>query len=958
MVDDDLRPRIERLEAELAEIKSLLEGRARASLEPAPGPETAAPPSMRAEPPIAVEPPIRWPPAAAAPPEPPRNEPVGASFLTSPPGTTFVPKKVKTEPTVPAEDGDVEFRIGGRYMTIAGAVVVVLGLLFLVVLAVSNGWITPPLQFAGELALCAAFVGIGLWKIDERENFGQTLVGVGACGTYLSFAGAYAAKHVISSQAMIVAFIAVSLACLALSFWRSSQAFFSLGLLGGFLAVVLPLREADFVAARSLHPILLVPSAIVVWRKRWTYLAYALFFVSWTASLAPLVVAAERGAPMWPALIPYYLFGLGATAAYAFARQDAQEGKVPALAYGASTAVALMPFSVFPSLASPVGALTTGLVAVAFGLLARLHPDVKVRQALTVGAMVTGALVAPFALTKAQAAGVYAVEAAVAAVLLWKNGSLAAYRWAVALCLAGGSASFFALAVAVWPLARADRVAGGVAPWVDALTAVVLALVATAASSKVPDGSMASESKAGLALLAGTMVARAPFFVGIHAGWSDVVATVTGALMALVCASLSIVLARTLVPTLVVGVFHVVFLTVSPALTFAPATPKPVQALLMSVSLAALVAASVGRAKIRAEGTSAFVVLAGLGGIVPFCWAAQVGLTALGSEPMPALVCSMAVYSALVAVIAVKTGWNDLAWTSAAYAGIAVAPYVVLLDSSVSGAAAWSRTGDLVAACALMFATVCTASAIARALADRAGTVAALAAVPFGLLACRAGYLLMTAPGVGVQNVLAVLLSASVFACALSVWSIVKRYAEVAWTAAAFLGFGLALYPPMKIPEIGLIVPATHSVGRTADMASLAALFATALLVGRALWSAKVEPKTVFNLLVPVEWALWAGLLMLALTAPPFAVKFDASLSLAWIAYGAALIAFGFWRGERLLRYWGLTVFGSTLVKVFFYDLAFLEVNVKVVVFIGFGIVMLTASHAYIRSKRFQKPGS
>ncbi|MGH9174474.1 MAG: DUF2339 domain-containing protein, partial [Vicinamibacterales bacterium] len=79
-------------------------------------------------------------------------------------------------------------------------------------------------------------------------------------------------------------------------------------------------------------------------------------------------------------------------------------------------------------------------------------------------------------------------------------------------------------------------------------------------------------------------------------------------------------------------------------------------------------------------------------------------------------------------------------------------------------------------------------------------------------------------------------------------------------------------------------------------------------------------------------------------------------LSLAWGAYGAALIAVGMrWR-YPVARYIGITVIAVTVLKVFFYDLWELGGIYRVIGFIGFGVLLVLVSYLYQKGRQEAPP--
>jgi uncharacterized membrane protein len=83
------------------------------------------------------------------------------------------------------------------------------------------------------------------------------------------------------------------------------------------------------------------------------------------------------------------------------------------------------------------------------------------------------------------------------------------------------------------------------------------------------------------------------------------------------------------------------------------------------------------------------------------------------------------------------------------------------------------------------------------------------------------------------------------------------------------------------------------------------------------------------------------------------------SLSGVWLLYSVALMAFGIWRSVRSLRIVAFVLFGITILKIFVYDLSFLETIYRICSFIGLGLILLAVSYVYQRYKEliFGTPG-
>ena len=220
---------------------------------------------------------------------------------------------LSTDPGKAKQVDDLEYKIGLIGLLRCGAAVIVIAIIYLVGLAISKGYITPTVQFAGEIVLCLGFIGLGFAKRNEREEFGQLMVGVGSCGLYLSFAGGHLFKHLYSGEALVALFVALSFANLGIAFWRSSRSFLAIGMIGGLTAAMLPMRQYRPTLDIELQFLILVPTALIIIRNRWTEMAIVL----WVASTAALIPALTYDSDWTVRLVGLYGTSLLCSATYA-----------------------------------------------------------------------------------------------------------------------------------------------------------------------------------------------------------------------------------------------------------------------------------------------------------------------------------------------------------------------------------------------------------------------------------------------------------------------------------------------------------------------------------------------------------------------------------------------------------------------------------------------------------------
>lgn len=92
--------------------------------------------------------------------------------------------------------------------------------------------------------------------------------------------------------------------------------------------------------------------------------------------------------------------------------------------------------------------------------------------------------------------------------------------------------------------------------------------------------------------------------------------------------------------------------------------------------------------------------------------------------------------------------------------------------------------------------------------------------------------------------------------------------------------------------------------------------------------------------------------------------QYKLGLSILWGCYALLLVSLGIWKHKQTLRLLALVLFGITLVKLFFYDIADLGTVSKTIVFVSLGVLLLIISFLYnkyrhqITGAKEEGPGS
>jgi uncharacterized membrane protein len=985
--DQELRERVAKLEKELAEIRQLLSPKEVEdpwAARKGPDPESA----VKTPDPVEVKEPLRTSPTPPPVVAQPQETPQGTVEVFKPIPRFPEPDKVRikpepsaagsTTPPAPAagpefegrnRSEDVEFKIGGRYLAFAGGIVVLLGMLYLVTLAISSRWITMEMQFGGELFFCALLAGLGLWKLNEKETVGQVLVGTGSCGAFLSFAGAHVFKGILSLDALIVACLCLSLLNFAFSEWRRSQIFFVFGMLGGFIASALP--QPDRVAlSQMLQAVVLAPAVLVVVRRKWMGMAYLLWptaaafglntlsgiegsnfhlakYLASITSAAPLSTGADFSWGYWAA---FSIFGLAASAAYLLVHKDDPQEPGPVLAWIGPFFFTILPFALLPELAKPWGFAATLAVCLAHLALSRFAASQESQKAQMLGAAAAGLIVPAFSLTFAQASGVYAIEAlALAGVWLAGRRETSVISLAVTVGMLGwfagvpGFFESFRPVAALW-----DKVLGSVPSLIIAVAASVFIWKKGEDFKQNPRSFLFFGFAAALGMgLVKTLLTLE--VSGSEAfSWAMLATLVSLAL----CAWLD--KTKDSVPAQVI---FTILALVGTAISGSQKIPLEQEAIQNFFILAAVLVFALVHVKIDPQKAANGAITASLAMAYPFARLVYIAATNLGADQRSALLIGFALFALLVSLVAKWQKWKDLSGAAGVYACAVIVPY--------SGAVTGQKLTNLPliagfesAGLVVVMATIVMVTLSFREQAQKEQDVATVfGIVAFSIPAGRIAWIVMSQPWLQLQLAQAMLLFFALYAAILALYGKAGKSAAVSWTASFYLAFGLVCYPVMKMPGYFELEMPMLIGGVMADAGTLASLLASSLLVARAILASSKDHISVLVTFCGLNWALFSGLLMILAQQPPLSMKFDFSMSAAWVIYGVILLVIGFIKDKSVYRISGLVVFSATLCKVFLYDLSYLETIIKVILFISFGVVMLAISYAYTWfSRTHRKP--
>lgn len=371
--------------------------------------------------------------------------------------------------------------LGARGLALAGGTVMLLGVVFLFVLAVNRGWVGPSARIAIGAGVSALLVGVGL-ALERRYGLldaAVAAVATGIAGGYATLAAATMLYEMVPTWGALVVAVVIATAASAIAVAWKAELIGILGLLGALSAPALVAIDEGLTAEGSAFALLVfgASAAVAAW-MRWR----------WLLTLAAIDVFAQ-------------VLVLAA---------DVDPGALAAIAVAYATAAALVAAAVgwqFVTGRASLDWLSIGIVAMATtvaGVTLRLfESDLHAGTATLVAAIVAAAVSTALARWFAPLGEALVVAAAVlvaAGVGTWWVEDVAAGGTA-AIAVAQVTAATLAAGAIGWQLLAArlplDRAAA-------ALVAVATALLV--ASSPVL---FALDRTRGVALLVAAIVAVA-----------------------------------------------------------------------------------------------------------------------------------------------------------------------------------------------------------------------------------------------------------------------------------------------------------------------------------------------------------------------------------------------------------------------------------------------------------------
>ena len=956
-------------------------------------------PEELAEPAVA---PMPAPPVEAATPAPARPwppAPVGRERVVSHPQ---VSEPAVSQPTTPFSFRELEARLTGRALAWAGGLALIIGVVFLLSLAFSRGWITPEMRVALGLVGGAIAIAVAAWCFERAQPMlGHVLSAVGLGAISLALFAATRLFGLVDPEVALAGSFLCAVIAAGMAIRYDTQVVAAFGLVAVLAAPPVLGASGNLVTMAFLGTALVGTTIIALFRS-WPWLPRLAFLLAapqvlWWVSGDPqpgvslgiavlagfwaLNAAAATGTELPPTrtaigppsaalLVLNALFAVGAGALLIRDQAIDLAGTLLALL---GLAHLLLAGYLFRRRGDhhPFGLLAAGLGLTAVVVAVPVEYE-GARVALLWTALAVG-LVVPYGHRRHEVAAAAALIVAGLAVLHlglveypWRAWNLAGTQVDHLPFVSEGGAALGGLllgALAAGRLVRDLRVR-------CALAVAAALLVAYALPYEMAELPLVAAWLAlGLALLAGQRLLEG------HLGPPDTSSPEPAVFEAQPARWLAV----PAVVAVALGVAHLLVLQLPPGALPAlqlPATPFVDE---RTVYAAVVVAALLSAAAITTEALLRAIALIVATATTAYLFAFEVGPTAT-----VVLWCGLAALQ--VVAIRLDAG-GKLAYlaTAAVLVGVAISRTLLATSTGTSAPPPIAPPDRLVVTAAgiephvfLVSEATLALGAIAAVLAAGAWYLRAYASIALGLRgAAMATVAYLVTVGIvdefagrvgGPVPVEELVLQAQT-ACVVA-WcflaaaqALAVRFDPPGWlayasTAAVLTGLAAA-QTIVTLARPGRLVVTAEGIDPHPFLVSEATLTlgAIAAVLAGAAWLLRASPLApwlrvaagvvVVYLLSVAVVDEFAGRVGGTVALEELQRQAQVALSILWAAIGFGTFAVGAVRGHALAREFGLALLAIATVKVFVFDLSFLDVAYRVLSFIGLGLLLLAGAFVY-----------
>ncbi|HEX6665818.1 MAG TPA: DUF2339 domain-containing protein [Solirubrobacterales bacterium] len=209
---------------------------------------------------------------STAPPPPRRQAPVARY---TPPPT----RPARPDPSPPQRDFEELF--GGRILAWVGGIAILLGIVFLLGIAIDRGWIDEPMRFVLGLLGSTSLLLSGVWLYERKGRSEAALAAVASAisGLYATLLVGTQVYDLIPSEVGLAGAGLVGVVGGALAIRWKSTVVGAIGILGALLAPVLVGAGTSGLSLAFMAIALIAAVGVLLWQK-WDWLALGAFTVS------------------------------------------------------------------------------------------------------------------------------------------------------------------------------------------------------------------------------------------------------------------------------------------------------------------------------------------------------------------------------------------------------------------------------------------------------------------------------------------------------------------------------------------------------------------------------------------------------------------------------------------------------------------------------------------------------
>ncbi|MDG2990300.1 DUF2339 domain-containing protein [Candidatus Synechococcus calcipolaris G9] len=287
--ESNLHQRIEQLEKRVAHLQQSLNQLQAAFIQQDIAPSLELPPSAQSDPSGPASAPRQSP---GQPPVPPTVRAAHSEYLAEDLeqvpviGSTPAPPSPSVARSVSPLNPTDWLQNWETWLNRLGIGLLLLGIGFLFMYAVEQGWLTSYVLVVLGLLIGAAFMGLG-WRLrQQRPAFSQIFQGGGLATFYITGFAAFQFLNVFPLALAFPFMVLVTIGAFFIALKQQKAVFSVLGAIGGLATPFLLYSDDGNPGSLAIYTLLLLAGSLAVyWKQRWRSLLWTTFFLGWIVLL-------------------------------------------------------------------------------------------------------------------------------------------------------------------------------------------------------------------------------------------------------------------------------------------------------------------------------------------------------------------------------------------------------------------------------------------------------------------------------------------------------------------------------------------------------------------------------------------------------------------------------------------------------------------------------------------------